>query len=118
MCSDMAIPTTTFSAVGMPVVIDSELCTGCNECVDVCRAHMILPSAESSQPPQVWYPEECWYCGCCVSFCPAGAVSLKHPISRRVGWRRRGSERFYRVGMENPPPACTKPPICPEVRMK
>jgi ferredoxin len=118
MCSGMTSEVIVSSATGMPVVIDDDLCTGCNECVDVCRVHMILPNQESGMPPHVCYPEECWYCGCCVYFCPTGAVSLRYPISRRVGWRRQGSDEFFRIGMENPPPACDRPPVCPEARMK
>jgi NAD-dependent dihydropyrimidine dehydrogenase PreA subunit len=116
--SDTASKINHFSAIGIPVVIDSELCTGCNECVEVCRAHMILPNLEKGKPPQVWYPEECWYCGCCVAFCPVGAVKLKYPINRRVGWKNKGTDKYFRIGMENPPPPNIRPPVCPEFRIE
>ena len=51
------------------VHIDSELCTGCKRCIEVCRADVMLPNPEKGGPV-VLYPEECWFCGCCVAHCP------------------------------------------------
>jgi len=41
------------------IVIDPELCTGCNECVEVCRTDVLVPSPEKGKPPIVLYPDEC-----------------------------------------------------------
>ena len=106
------------SAIGSPITIDPELCTGCNDCVEVCRTHIILPNAEAGEPPQIWYPDECWYCGCCVSLCLTGAVRMRYPVSRRVGWKRKGSDEFFRIGMEDPPRPNDRPPVCPDARMR
>jgi NAD-dependent dihydropyrimidine dehydrogenase PreA subunit len=99
-----------FSKTGFPILIDEKLCVGCNTCVEACRSHLILPNYEQGKPPVVYYPDECWYCGCCVASCPKGAVSLRGALSQRVGWKRKDTGDYYRIGMKNPPPVYTKPP--------
>lgn len=64
------------------------------------------------QDPIVTYPDECWFCGCCVEVCPIeGAIELVHPLNQAATWRRKSDDRLYRIGMKNPPPrAITAPP--------
>jgi NAD-dependent dihydropyrimidine dehydrogenase PreA subunit len=63
-------------------------------------------------PPIVLYPDECWFCGTCVEECPApGAIRMEHPLNQRVGWKRKDTGQLFRVGMNNPPPPYTVPPM-------
>ena len=68
-----------------PVVIDASLCIGCNNCVEVCRCDILHPTdltydektgqfIPSGKPPVLVYPEECWFCGCCVGQGQSGMV--------------------------------------------
>jgi formate dehydrogenase major subunit len=62
--------------------------------------------------PLAIYPDECWFCGCCVEHCPVpGAISMEFPVNQRVGWKRKDTGEYFRIGMKNPPPPNTKPPI-------
>ena len=95
------------------VRFDPELCDGCNLCVGVCRADVLMPNPKRGQPPIVLYPDECWYGGCCVVECPnPGAIELVHPLNQSVvvTWRRKKTGENYRLGMRNPPPPNTRPP--------
>lgn len=88
-----------------PLVIDSERCTGCNICVDVCPADVFVPNPEAGAPPITLYIDECWYCTPCVDECPTpGAIRLNYPVMWRVPWKRKATGRHYWVGMKNPPP--------------
>lgn len=96
-----------------PVVFDPGLCKGCNTCVEVCRADVLVPNPEKGKPPLVLYPDECFFCGCCVQDCPVpGANKMEHPLSQRVGWKRKSTGEYFRIGMANPPrQSYTKPPV-------
>jgi ferredoxin len=59
----------------------------------------------------VVYPDECWFCGCCVLHCPNGAIELVHPLLNRIGWKRKATGEFFRIGMKNPPAPNTRPPV-------
>jgi NAD-dependent dihydropyrimidine dehydrogenase PreA subunit len=101
-------PTTPCKAI----IFNEELCTGCNQCVEVCRTDVMMPNPEEGKPPIVLYPDECWFCGCCVADCPTpGAIEMQHPMNQRVGWKRKESGEHFRIGMKNPPPPNTKPPV-------
>ena len=94
------------------VSFDAEVCTGCNTCVDVCRLGVLVPNPEKGKSPIVLYPDECWFCGCCVGDCPVpGANMLLHPLNLRMGWKRKETGEHFRIGMKNPPPPNTKPPV-------
>jgi NAD-dependent dihydropyrimidine dehydrogenase PreA subunit len=70
-----------------PVIIDSEKCTGCNRCVNICQVDLLVPGKVKGAPPVVMFPGECWYCGCCVVECPVeGAIKLRHPLINRAYW--------------------------------
>ncbi len=63
-------------------------------------------------PPIVLYPDECWFCGTCVEDCPVpGAIRMEHPLNQRVGWKRKETGELFRIGMKNPPPPNTRPPV-------
>ncbi len=94
------------------ITIDAGICTGCNRCVEVCRCDVLVPSTKKGQPPEVLYPDECWFCGCCAGDCPtAGAITMNHPLSQRAAWKRKETGEFFRIGMSDPPPPCTRPPV-------
>jgi NAD-dependent dihydropyrimidine dehydrogenase PreA subunit len=94
------------------IVIEDELCTGCNTCVGVCRSGVLVPNLKKDKPPIVLYPDECWFCGCCVDHCPKpGAIRVEHPLNQRAGWKRKDTGEWFRIGMKNPPPSVTKPPV-------
>ena len=97
-----------------PIVFAEGACNGCNICVDVCPMDILFPNPRRGKPPILLYPEECWYDGCCVMSCPArfkGAIKLVHPMMQKVRWKRKDSGEHFRVGMKNPPPPNTSPPV-------
>jgi len=96
---------------GQVVSIDPELCTGCNTCVEVCRLDVMVPNPEKGKPPIAIYPDECWFCGCCASDCPTKALKIEYPLNQRVGWKRKDTGEYFRIGMKNPPPPNTRPPV-------
>ena len=100
------------STPGKAVEIDSMVCNGCLNCVEVCRMDVLVPHPEVEKPPIVLYPDECWFCACCVEECPRpGAIRMEHPLNQRVGWRRKETGEYFRIGMRNPPPPNRKPPV-------
>ena len=84
------------NAPNTPVIINPEICTGCNECVEVCQIGVFIPNPEEGKPPIVLHPEECWYGGCCVFVCPnPGAITFNWPLMQRVHFKRTTTgERF------------------------
>jgi len=63
-------------------------------------------------PPLVLYPDECWFCGTCVEECPVpGAIRMEQPLNQKVGWKRKETGELMRVGMKDPPPPYTRPPV-------
>jgi NAD-dependent dihydropyrimidine dehydrogenase PreA subunit len=94
------------------IVIDPDLCNGCNRCVDVCRCDVLMPAPEKGSPPILTYPDECWFCACCAEHCPVpGALTMEQPLNQRVGWKRKATGEHFRIGQKNPPPPNTRPPV-------
>ncbi len=95
------------------IAFDPEICTGCNQCVEICRFDVLMPNPDKKQPPLVLYPDECWYCGCCVLECNfPGAITLLHPLNQSISvvWKNATNGESFRLGMLNPPPPNTRPP--------
>lgn len=60
-------------------VVEQELCTGCQVCIDRCNfdaIEMVKPTG-SKKYKAVIDPEKCWGCGLCVIKCDPGALSFK-----------------------------------------
>lgn len=53
--------------------IDSNKCTGCHRCVDVCPTHAL---AQQRGKAFLAYPERCTYCAACEDVCPEDAIAL------------------------------------------
>ena len=93
-----------------PIVFDPDKCNGCNKCVEVCQRDLFMPNPEKGKPPQVVFPEECWYDGSCVFVCPVeGAIRLNFPLMWRVPWKRKETGEQFWVGKKNPPPPNPRP---------
>ena len=81
-----------------PVIFDSNICNGCNICVDICQVDILIPNPEKKKPPIILFPEECWYEGSCVNHCPRpGAIKFNHPLTQRVRWKRKDTDEHFRV---------------------
>ena len=106
----MAFPNTP--TPGHPITFDPDLCLRCNKCVDACVMDVFIPSPGKKGIPILLHPDECWYCGCCVMECPVdGAITLNYPLMWRVPWKNKSTGKHAWVGMNNPPPPNTKPPV-------
>jgi len=81
-----------------PVLIDPDICTGCNMCVDICPMDVLVPNPKKGNPPITLYPEECWYDGSCVGECPfPGAIKFRLPFMSRVHWKNKETGEHFRV---------------------
>ncbi|WP_292486757.1 4Fe-4S binding protein [Methanohalobium sp.] len=58
----------------MPAVVDSEICTGCEACVDECPVDAISMNDDGIA---VVDEEECTDCEACIDICPVEAISMK-----------------------------------------
>lgn len=73
-----------------PITFNTDICDGCNRCVEVCQVDILIPSPEKGKPPLVLYPGECWYGGSCVEVCPKpGAIKLNSLPKNRVHWKQK-----------------------------
>lgn len=95
----------------LAVTIDEDVCVGCNACANICRIQAILPDAEPGKPPVLAYPDECWYCACCVEACRTGALRMNLPINQRIFYKRKDTGEIFRIGSgECPPKSYFAPP--------
>lgn len=88
----------------LAVTIDETLCVGCNSCANICRTQTIIPNAEPGKPPVLAYPDECWYCACCVEACRTGALRMNLPINQRIFYKRKETGEIFRIGEKSCPP--------------
>ncbi len=97
-----------------PIEINENVCNGCNVCVEHCQMGVLVPSTQKGKPPIVLYPDECWYCGCCVMECSRrhlGAIKMNWPLMLRMRWKDKKTGEHFRFGMSNPPPPNPRPPV-------
>jgi Na+-translocating ferredoxin:NAD+ oxidoreductase RNF subunit RnfB len=80
-----------FVEPAVPILFIEEKCTGCNRCIEACQMDLLIPNEIKGQPPVVAYPEECWYCGCCVMDCPHDAIKMQHPLMNQARWVEKSS---------------------------
>ena len=85
------------------IIIDTEKCVGCNKCVKQCRTQTLIANPEKGQPPIEIYPDECWYCGCCIEACPNGALKMRYPINQRLFFKRKTTGEVFRIGGPDAP---------------
>jgi ferredoxin len=52
---------------------------------------VLASNLEKGKPPIEMYPDECSFCGCCVTFCPhseKGAIQIVTPFPLRGAYRK------------------------------
>ena len=73
------------------IYFNEDICDGCNFCVEICMCDALAPNPEKGKPPIEKYPDECWFCGCCVTDCPhqeEGAIEIRTPFMMRGAFKR------------------------------
>ena len=55
------------------VTVDTEKCTGCGECVDICPVDVYELQNEKSVPV---HAEDCEGCESCIEVCEQGAITV------------------------------------------
>ena len=69
-----------------------------------------MPNPEKGKPPIVIYPDECWFCGCCIAACPNDAIRMRYPINQRLFFKRKTTGEVFRIdGPDSPPQSYFKP---------
>jgi adenylylsulfate reductase subunit B len=68
----------------MAPIIDSNKCTRCGICVEVCPSD-VLHMEDKESAPVAKYPYECWHCAACVMECPVeDAIQLRIPLPQML----------------------------------
>jgi len=71
----------------MPPVIDTEICTSCGKCWEICVGDVFYGSKKGG-PPVVTYPKECWHDAACTMVCPVeGAIKLRIPLPMMISYK-------------------------------
>ncbi len=55
------------------VIVDTDKCTGCGQCVDICPVEVYEMNSGKSDPAQA---EECLGCESCIEVCEFGAITV------------------------------------------
>lgn len=73
--------TTSIPYAGRDVAcIDTDLCTGCGACEDVCRFSAVCVNGDKAEVKML----SCEGCGTCTQVCPTDAITLKKMISGEI----------------------------------
>ncbi|MFC1532929.1 ferredoxin family protein [Thermodesulfobacteriota bacterium] len=73
------------------VYFNEEACDGCGMCVEVCMCDAFEKNPKKGKPPILKYPEECWFCGACITHCHKkehGAIRIVTPFMMRGSFKR------------------------------
>ncbi len=74
------------------IYINKHICDGCGTCVEVCMSDVFAHNLVKGKPPIVKYPDECWFCGCCITDCHKGAIKIVTPFQMRGSFTRTENE--------------------------
>jgi NAD-dependent dihydropyrimidine dehydrogenase PreA subunit len=86
------------NAPSKPVIFNTEICNGCNICVEHCPLDVFIPNPVKGQSPIILHPDECWYCGSCVNDCHRpGAITFNWPLQQRGYWKNKATGKISRV---------------------
>lgn len=58
----------------MSIKINSQTCTGCGLCLDVCPGSLI--DRDEAGKAYIRYPKDCWGCTSCLKECTSGAIKF------------------------------------------
>lgn len=67
----------------MSIQIDSEKCTGCGQCRQVCPGSLLY--RDGAGKTEIKYPKDCWGCTSCVKECRYNAI--KYYLGADIGGR-------------------------------
>ena len=84
----------------MTITVDSESCTRCGTCVEVCPMGLIDP-ADKKTFPRLRKEKEamCLSCGQCEAFCPPGALTLGADRERPLKTLKEGAIPSAQLGL-------------------
>ncbi len=57
--------------------LDSERCTGCGRCVEVCPHAVFAIQTTNGRKAEIRYRDSCMECGACAKNCPVQAVNVR-----------------------------------------